>query len=158
MLKISNNTLLATAILLAVLLIGAVANKLLPMLDPPVAVDVPLDKSCDLQKGACSSNLPGGGHVTFSIEPHPIPVLRPLKLEVTIQGIKAKKVDVDFTGVDMKMGFNRPQLQAVGNGRFGGETTLPICTRNSMAWRATLLVETDGKLVAMPFEFVTSRN
>ena len=158
MLKITNNTLLATAILLAVLLVGAIANKLLPMLDTPVAVNVPLDKSCDLQRGACSSNLPGGGHVTFFIEPRPIPVLHPLKLEVTVQGVKAKKVAVDFTGVDMKMGFNRPQLQVIGDGRFGGETTLPICTRNSMAWRATLLVETDGGLTAVPFEFVTSRN
>jgi hypothetical protein len=158
MLRIPSNTLLATAILLALLLAVAVAEKLLPMLDPPAAVYVPLDKSCDLQHGACSYNLPGGGHVTFSIEPRPIPVLRPVKLAVTVQNIRVKKVDVDFTGVDMMMGFNRPQLQAVGVGRFIGETTLPICTRNRMAWRATLLVETDGKLVAAPFEFVTSRN
>lgn len=158
MLKISNKTLLATLILLALLLAGAVGQKLLPTLDQPVAVTMPLDKSCDLQHGACSSSLAGGGRVTFSIEPRPIPVLRPIKLVVTVQGAAAKKAEVDFTGVEMKMGYNRPLLSASGNGRFDGETTLPICSVSSMAWRATVLVETNGKRVALPFEFVTSRN
>lgn len=158
MLTISNKTLLATVILLTVLLAGAVAQKLLPSADQAVAVTMPLDKSCDLQRGACSSSLPGGGRVTFSIEPRPIPVLRPIKLVVTVQGADAKKAEVDFVGTSMKMGFNRPQLQNAGNGRFEGETTLPICSTNSMEWRASILLETGGRLVAVPFEFVTSRN
>ena len=156
--KISNKTLLATALLLALLLAGAIAQKLLPTLDQTVAVTLPLDKICDLQRGACTSSLPGGGSVTFAIEPRPIPVLRPIKLIVTMQGVKAAKAEVDFTGVDMKMGYNRPLLQAAGAGRFEGETTLPICSVNSMTWRASVLVETGGKRVAVPFEFVTSRN
>ena len=158
MLKISNKTLLATAILLAMLLAGAIAQKLLPALDKTVAVTLPLDKNCDLQHGVCSSSLPGGGRVSFSIEPRPIPVLRPIKLIVTLQGAEAKQVEVDFTGVNMKMGYNRPLLRATGGGRFDGETTLPICSVNSMAWRASVLLETGGKLVAVPFEFVTSRS
>lgn len=158
MLNISNKTLLATLGLLAMLAAGVVAQKLLPMGEQTASVTLPLDKHCDLQQGDCSSVLPGGARVTLAIAPHPIPVLRPLKLAVTVTGAAAKKVEVDFAGVDMKMGFNRPQLQADGNGRFAGETTLPICSVSSMAWRATVLVEIDGKLVAAPFEFVTSRN
>lgn len=158
MLKISNKTLLATAILLALLLAGAIAQKLLPTLEQPVTMTLPLDKSCDLQHGACSSSLPGGGRVTFSIEPRPIPVLRPIKLIVTVQDANAIKAEVDFTGVEMKMGYNRPQLQATSAGYFSGETTLPICSVSSMAWRATVLVEINGKRLAAPFEFVTSRD
>lgn len=158
MLKIPNKTLPATAILLALLLAGAIAQKLLPTLDQSATVTLPLDKSCDLQRGACSTGLPGGGRVSFAIEPRPIPALRPIKLVVTTQGADAKKVEVDFAGVDMKMGFNRPQLQANGAGRFDGETTLPICSSGGMAWRATVLLEADGKPVAIPFEFVTSRD
>lgn len=158
MLKISNKTLLATIILLALLLAGALAQKLLPTLDQSVALTMPLDKSCDLQRGPCSSSLPDGGRVTFAIEPRPIPVLRPIKLIVTLQGAKATKVEVDFTGINMKMGYNRPQLQATDAGHFAGDTTLPICSASSMAWRASVLIETGGKLVAVPFEFSTSRN
>lgn len=158
MLKISNKALLATLGLLAVLLAGVVAEKLLPSGEQAVALTLPLDKSCDLQQRDCSSSLPGAVRVTLSIAPRPIPVLRPLKLAVTVQGATAKKVEVDFAGVDMKMGYNRPLLETDGSGHFVGETTLPICSVSSMAWRATVLVEVDGKLVAVPFEFVTSRN
>lgn len=158
MLNISNKTLLATVLLLAVLVAGVVAEKLLPNTDQAVSVTLPLDKSCDLHQGACSSSLPDGGKLTFSMSPRPIPVLRPLKLEVTLQGAEAKAVEVDFAGVDMKMGYNRPQLQEGGDGRFTGEATLPICSVSSMAWRATVLVQIGGKLIAVPFEFVTSRN
>jgi hypothetical protein len=158
MMKISNNTLLATALLLALLLAGVAAEKLLPGDEPSVAITLPLDKTCDLQRSACSAKLPDGGSVTLSIAPRPIPVLQPLRLEVTVQGTRATKVEVDFSGVDMKMGFNRPQLQAQDNGRFTGQATLPICSVSSMAWRATVLLETGGKRVAAPFEFVTARN
>lgn len=158
MMKISNNTLLATALLLAVLLAGVAAEKLLSGGEPSVAVTLPLDKTCDLQQGSCSAKLPDGGSVTLSIAPRPIPVLQPLQLEVTVQGARAGKIEVDFSGVDMKMGFNRPQLQEQGNGRFTGQATLPICSVSSMAWRATVLLETGDKLVAVPFEFVTARN
>lgn len=158
MLKLSNKTLLATALLLAVLLAGVVAEKLMPSADQPVSLTLPLDQSCDLQKGACSTGLPGGGKLTLSITPRPIPVLRPLKLEVAVEGAKAESVEVDFAGVDMKMGYNRPPLQENGAGRFAGEATLPICSVSSMAWRATVLARLDGKLIAVPFEFVTSRN
>ncbi len=158
MLKLSNKTLLATALLLAVLLAGVAAEKLMPSADQPVSLTLPLDKSCDLQKSACSSDLPGGGKLTLSIMPRPIPVLRPLKLEVTVEGARAETVEVDFAGVDMKMGYNRPALQESGAGRFAGEATLPICSVSSMAWRATVLARLGGKLVAAPFEFVTSRN
>lgn len=158
MLNISNKTLLATVLLLAVLVAGVVVEKLMPSADQTVALTLPLDKSCDLQQGACSSSLPGGGKLTLAMTPRPIPVLRPLKLEVTLQGAKAKTVEVDFSGVDMKMGYNRPQLQESGDGHFGGETTLPICSVSSMAWRATVLVQLGDQLVAVPFEFVTSRN
>lgn len=158
MFKKLNKILPATTVLLAVLLAGVIAQKLLQAPDQTAALTLPADKSCDLQRAACSSGLPGGGRVSFSIEPRPIPVLRPVKLTVTVQGAQAKNVEVDFTGIHMKMGYNHPQLQAMGAGRFKGETTLPICSTGGMAWRATVLLEANGKQFAVPFEFVTSRN
>lgn len=155
--KISNKSLLAVAALLVVLLAGTVAEKLWPTLFAPESVALPLS-TCDLQAGPCTAALPGGGNLSFAIAPRPIPVLRPLRLEATLSGAEAKSVEVDFTGVDMKMGFNRPALQASGAGRFSGEATLPICTASSMIWRATVLANVRGKLYAAPFEFTTTRN
>ncbi|MBS4099006.1 MAG: hypothetical protein KGZ83_19475 [Sulfuricella sp.] len=155
--KLSNKNLFAVVALLGVVFAGTVAEKLWPTLFTPPSVELP-PTGCDLQVGSCTVSLPEGDKLTFAISPRPIPVLQPIRLEATLTGGDAKSVEVDFTGVDMKMGFNRPVLQASGAGRFVGDATLPICTRNSMAWRATVLVNAHGKLYAAPFEFTTSRN
>lgn len=157
MTRVSNKTLLAAIGLVAVLLAGTVAEKLAPQLFTPQSVALP-PATCDLQSGPCRVPLAEGGSLTFAVTPRPIPVLRPLRLEATIEGVTASSVEVDFAGVDMKMGFNRPQLAALGQGRFSGEATLPICTQDSMAWRATVLVSVRDKVYGAPFEFVTKRN
>ena len=156
--KTPNKILPATAILLAMLLVGVIVQKQLAVNDQTIAVVLPPNRDCDLQRGDCASGLPEGGYMRFSIEPRPIPVLRPIKLIVTVQNVNASKVEVDFTGVSMKMGYNRTLLRPNAAGRFEGETTLPICSSGGMTWRATVLLEIGGKRVAVPFEFVTSRN
>jgi hypothetical protein len=114
-----------------------------------------VDPSCDLRAGPCTSTLPGGASVTFSIEPRSIPVVRPLQFEVDLQGLEAKGVQIDFSGVDMNMGFNRPTLQEQAPGHYTGEGRLPVCVRDAMEWEARVLIETDDGLVSAPYRFIT---
>ncbi|MDP3483213.1 MAG: hypothetical protein Q8S05_07910 [Sulfuricella sp.] len=147
----------AIALLAAALAITA-AVKLSPLLNPPQEISLPLNSACDLHQGPCAAPLPGGGRLEFTIEPRPIQVLKPLKLQVRVTGFKAGAVEVDFAGVDMKMAFNRPRLVPGKDGLFTGEATLPVCVRDKMSWQATVLVESDGKRIAVPFRFETKRN
>ena len=119
------------------------------------AAVAPLDSSCDLRAGPCTSPLPGGGSITFSLSPRSIPVMQPLLLEVVVDGIEANGAEVDFQGVDMNMGFNRPRLSAAGGGRFSGQGLLPVCVRDAMEWEARVLIESELGLLAAPFRFVT---
>jgi hypothetical protein len=80
-----------------------------------------------------------------------------LRVEVTVSGVKPAKVEVDFAGDTMNMGYNRSELAAVGPGRYGVETSLPVCVSGSMAWVATVIVEADRQRVAVPFRFDTGR-
>ncbi|KAG1682886.1 Protein SCO2, mitochondrial [Nymphon striatum] len=57
--------------------------------------------------------------------PKDMPILRPIKLDVDIEGIEASQVDIDFVGIDMEMGYNRPALESKGKGRFEGKTIIP---------------------------------
>lgn len=157
-LTVSNKSLIVTIAALALAIAAAMAAKFL--LAPPgeVTVTAPLDTACNLQEGPCSSAIPGGGRIEFAIAPRPIPLLQPLRLSVQVQGMEARAVEVDFTGVDMNMGFNRPQLQRENNGRFSGQTTLPVCITGRMAWQAVVVVTSDKTKVAAPFRFVTSRD
>ena len=144
--------------LLAAALAITAAVKLSPRLNPPQKISLPLDPACDLHQGPCAALLPGGGRLEFSLEPRPIPVLKPLRLEVRATGFKADSMEVDFAGVDMKMAFNRPRLEPEKDGLFTGQTSLPVCVRDKMSWQATVLVESSGKQIAVPFRFETKRN
>lgn len=143
--------LLDAAILLALAVLGVVGYKLAPLFNPKTDIALPMS-ACDLARQACVATLPDGGQLEFSIEPRPIPSLKPLKLQATLKGTEARKIEVDFAGTDMKMGYNRPALE-LSDGRFGGQANLPVCITGKMSWDATVLVETSKALVAVPFRF-----
>lgn len=145
--------LLDAAILLALAVLGIVGYQLAPLLNPKTDAALPLS-SCNLAKQACLATLPDGGLLEFSIEPRPIPSLKPLTLQATVKNSDVRKIEVDFAGTDMKMGQNRPALQG-GNGQFNGQASLPVCITGMMEWDATVLVETGQARIAVPFRFAT---
>ena len=92
----------------------------------------------------------------FSIEPRPIPVLKPLQVQAVFRDTEVRRVEVDLNGSEMKMGYNRPQLVRQGDSRrFAGQASLPVCITGTMAWDATVLVDTGKAIVAVPFRFVS---
>jgi len=156
----SKKLLLDLAILLALAILGVLGYKLAPLFNPKTDVALPLS-GCNLSQQVCAATLPDGGQLEFSIEPRPIPSLKSLKLQVVIRGSDARKVEVDFAGTDMKMGYNRPVLENEPRGigqsnstvRFVGQAVLPVCITGTMAYDATVLVETGKEWIALPFRF-----
>ena len=128
-----------------------------PLLFPEIAISVPADPACDLRAGACGSNVEGSGRVSFAIEPRTIPLVKPLQLRVQLQGVEAQQVEVDFSGVDMNMGFNRVRLEPSGEGIFTGDGMLPVCVRDAMEWEAKVLITTRGGLTSVAYRFITVR-
>ncbi|HIP53733.1 MAG TPA: hypothetical protein EYH03_06970 [Chromatiales bacterium] len=145
---------LVIAVLLIAVAVVAV-YKAGPLLNPEVAVVAPLNSECDLRAGLCTATFPDGGRVSLGISPRSIPVVKPLRFDVRIEGMTADKVEIDFQGVDMNMGYNRTRLQAAGPGHFVGDGMLPVCVRDAMEWEAKVLVDTDKGLLAAPFRFIT---
>ena len=135
-------------IILAIALVGVVTWKMQPKSD----VALPLS-DCDLNHQSCGADLPGGGHIELSVDPRPIPSLRPIKLALAATGIEPDKVELDFTGVDMNMGYNRPELKRAPSGEYQGRTTLPACITGSMEWQATLLLDTGRQVISVPLRF-----
>lgn len=143
--------------LLFIALAGVAAYKALPLLNPKIGDVAPLDSNCDLRAGPCISTFSDGGRVSFAIKTEGIPLVKPLDLEVRLEGIEAEKVEVDFIGLGMEMGFNRPQLKATDAGRYVGAGMLPVCIRAAMEWEARVLVTTPQGLIAAPFRFITAK-
>ncbi len=156
--NLSNKPLVATIAALVLAIGAAVGARLWLVPNPEASITAPLNPACDLHAGPCSSDIPGGGRIELSIEPRPIPLLRPLRLVVKTQGLDTRQVEVDFTGTDMNMGYNRPQLKQDGEHLFIGETVLPVCITGHMTWQAAVVVTTPKLKAIAPFRFTTSRN
>ncbi|MCX7671463.1 MAG: hypothetical protein N2439_15505, partial [Anaerolineae bacterium] len=150
---LTKSLLVDSAMILALLLIGVIGYKLSPLRDPKADLVIAPSPACDLAVRPCSAELPTGGRLEFAVLPRPIPVAAPLNLTVTLEGLSAERVAVDFAGVEMNMGFIRPTLSAAGPGRFSGAATLPVCVTGRMLWQATVLIEGGGRRLAVPFRF-----
>lgn len=114
------------------------------------------EADCNLHRTACAAILPDGRRLTLSITPHPIPVVQPMQLEVRLDGKAGAplgKVEVDFAGKSMNMGFNRVTLTPVDGNHAKAEGNLPVCVTGRMDWIATVLLELDGKRFNIPFPF-----
>ncbi|MGE5470910.1 MAG: hypothetical protein ACM3X0_08960 [Bacteroidota bacterium] len=137
--------------ILLLALVVVVGYKLSPLLLPKADLTVQPAAGCDLNRQACAAELPDGGRVELSSDVRPIPMVQPFHVELTVSGLQPTQVEVDFAGVDMNMGLNRPRLQPVGDGRFVGEVSLPVCVTGQMDWQVTVLVETARQRLAIPY-------
>lgn len=142
--------------LLALALLGVVGWKLWPLWFAEQTLEGVAEPDCDLHQRACTAVFPDGGRVTLDIQPRPIPIVELLQFEVRIQDLTAQQVEIDFRGIEMYMGYNRPALQAREAGRFIGSGMLPVCVQDRMTWEARVLLHTARGLYSAPFRFVTA--
>lgn len=148
--------LITSGILVLVLLVVAYYKNQLAQQQNVVASALP-DKTCTLQQSECRVRFANGQEVSFEISPRPIPLVSQLDLNVQVKGLDAKGVKVDFQGTTMNMGPNMVSLNSQSAGKFKGKGMLPVCVRNSMEWKAEVLVQTPDGTYSAPFIFVTSK-
>ena len=148
---------LAVSGLLIVIMLFAAYYKTEQARKNTIISKVEPDKTCDLQKNACSLNLPGGAKVTLSIAPKPIPLVKKITITVNTSLIDAENVAVDFKGTTMNMGPNNVTLKSAQPGVYTGQGMLPVCIRNSMEWQADVYLQTSEGIVVAPFIFETRK-
>lgn len=144
-----------TGTLAAALMLTVLARML--FLAPSGPTLLPLDETCSLSRETCTMRLPDGETLEISLGPRPIPLLRTLTLEIRIADSNARPVEVDFTGIDVPMAFNRAYLKPAADGIYTAQTSLPVCTSGSMVWQASVLLENDKGHFLVPFRFKTER-
>ena len=127
-------------------------------------VSIVQPQECDLNATPCPAEHPAGGQVTLAITPRPVPMLQELDLRLELDAAaqaslgRPETIELDLSGVEMYMGFQRPRLEHVGGGRYDGKTTLPVCTADSMTWAATVMPSGQPDAARVQFRFVTARD
>jgi len=95
--------------------------------------------------------------LTIDITPRPIPVLKPFEVRATLEGRSADSIKLDFSGVNMDMGFNQVDLKKDENGVFIGRAILPVCTTGRMRWQANFSIRS-GETVEVVFLHFETKN
>lgn len=113
------------------------------------------NKNCDLHKGACQVLLKDGSMMTLSITPRTIPLLKPLKFQVTTEDINTKVLALKVYATNMNMGFHESQLKRVKDNVYEGNITLPSCIVGNMIWDANIIADKSNRSVGAIFEFKT---
>ena len=114
-----------------------------------------VDENCDLHHQTCTAES-GNAQVSLKISPHPIPIARPLGIEVQTENLQIKKMELDISGLNMYMGYNRVELKSTKPDRFVGTSMLAFCTNEKMLWQVTLMIHlADGSQIQIPYELET---
>lgn len=117
----------------------------------------PLVENCDLHQQTCQASQ-GDAAASLSIQPQPIPLAKPFQVEVQLKNLDTQILELDISGVNMYMGYNRVTLTADPEkpGHFTGGSMLAFCTNEVMEWQVSLLLEqADGTRLQIPFKLVT---
>ncbi len=112
-------------------------------------------RDCFLHDGPCEQPV-AGTPVRLAISPNSIPLMQTLTLEFDAGVLAPTGVAVDIRGLNMDMGLNRTVLARSEDGRWRGETILPVCSQRRMEWEAAVQIETDQRF-EVPFLFSTVR-
>ena len=156
MLPSPRQTLFATAIILAVAGSGLAGFLLWKRLQTPHSVSGVVAGDCDLNRAPCQALFPGGGTLTVSLTPRPIPLAAPLTIEVQLNGLAAASVEIDLSSPDLAAGYNHHTLTPQGDGRFAGPTVLPLCARDRMRWHMQVTARTRWGTHGARFDFETA--
>ncbi|EWG98072.1 hypothetical protein [Halomonas sp. BC04] len=114
---------------------------------------------CEFHRSSCQVMLGDARYLSLAADaPGGIRALELLPLTVTLEGVEATAVHVDFVGRDMDMGLHRFPLEAQDNGRYEGVAQVPICTEATMAWLAQVVVETTDGRLGSRFDFTVERS
>ncbi|PMH43131.1 hypothetical protein BCU68_03845 [Vibrio sp. 10N.286.49.B3] len=85
--------------------------------------------------------------VTMSVDKDKSQPLIPTTITVQWHDNSAAHLELELEGLEMSMGTAKYVLHSQGNGRYGADIILPVCTLDEMTWVGTL---TDGNQSVFP--------
>lgn len=114
--------------------------------------------NCDLQKESCIAELPSGTRFEINLEPKPILSNKITKVSLKIIEGPDIPISIDINGVDMDMGYNRPDLKQLDSGKFESSFLIPTCSTAKFDWKAVLIFKNkENELSGFPFVFQVNK-
>lgn len=129
----------------------------------PPTVRLPVVEGCSLHLQPCTSDLPGGGSMTFEISPRNAIATDVLELSAHFRHFEPEAVGARFEGVNMDMGqleYLTHQLARIdGSGdaiAFAGKGGVFACSVGVMHWLVLVRVSVGNAVYEVPYRFETA--
>lgn len=116
---------------------------------------VQADTNCDLHVKSCQVHLKDNTVLDFSIEPKEIPLMKPLRFSVTLEGTSLPFIELTLFATNMNMGLHTFKLFHKANGLYEGEGMLPTCIVGNMIWQANIIIDKPLQSLGATFYFQT---
>lgn len=122
-------------------------------------VDVLADNTeCDLSKSVCEIKINDKDTFVLKVSPQPIKTESELQVELMANSLNYEPQSIDISGVELNMGYIRPEFQRLNASIYKTSFTLPVCELSTMNWVATVYFKTkDGhlKTPVVKYKFTT---
>ncbi len=149
---------------LALLLVAVVGGLAYRFVDPGTStLQLPVVEGCSLHLQPCTSELPGGGSLTFEISPRNAIATDVLELDARFEGFEPTAVGIRFEGVNMDMGqleyltHDLVRQQSMDDSIiFAGKGGVFACSVGVMHWLVQVRVSDGDTLYVVPFRFQTA--
>lgn len=116
-------------------------------------------QECDLNKKSCLIDSSVFGKINVSLSPRPLKTNQEVTAEIEFSDNKFQdlKIEIDITGHEMDMGYNRPKLEMINQNKFHAKIIFPTCTEEVMSWKIIIHLNTPTHSEFYPFVFYTLR-
>lgn len=104
------------------------------------------NKRCDLSKADCLLKI-GTSEFAVSLSPRPAKLQQKMNLLLKPKnsGLHANPVEVDLQGIELNMGYLRPQFTKTPEGFYSASFELPLCELKKMNWLLTFIFSNETK-------------
>lgn len=128
----------------------------------PDIIRLPVVEDCALQLQPCSSELPGGGTITFEINPRQPTPSDALLLSARFRQVEPTSVGARFKGINMNMGqleylvHELAPIDRSGDSiAYAGRGGVFACSAGVMQWLVLVRVQLGDAVYEVPFRFET---
>lgn len=146
----------AAAIALAVTGSGLAGFLLWQWLQTAHRVSGVVQGECDLNRAPCRALFPGGGVLTVSVTPYPVPLAAPITVEVQLSELAAGWVEINLSSPNLTSVNARHRLTRQADGRFAAQTVLPLCANERATWTMQVTAHQRRSVHDARFRFETA--
>lgn len=104
-------------------------------------------KDCAIHLKKCKSSWSKKEFITLEASPLPVTHNRVTTFRVIVSSDKVIPTELDFAGINLNMGYLRPQLKKIGKNTYSAQMQIPFCEEKEMKWKVSVLFRNlEGKI------------